>query len=279
MHPLQVYSTDANFASELHNGNFSNGQNDFSSVPFLQAYSSDVNLLHANIFLPNAKPLYAFHAGELLESTISPAASFDPGMQVLDSQSYSSNENSSLNHVMCPPFPDIVASRVGKMMSIDSTLYSYNLSKVLVEDFAIPRIEHSLSNARGEEVSISRNTKPEKSAEGSVSKKRKSDYSSQVMLQSKSIVVSKEARARRIISDRKRKAKVAEGFKALQNTLPYSDKGSQVTVLGDVIDYIKFLKLRLNVLSQSRLSGEVSAYSFCALRGLWALLASSPFGP
>ncbi|KAG0453688.1 hypothetical protein HPP92_024992 [Vanilla planifolia] len=87
------------------------------------------------------------------------------------------------------------------------------------------------------------------------------------MLQSKSIVVSKEARARRIISDRKRKAKVAEGFKALQNTLPYSDKGSHVTILGDVIDYIKFLKLRLNVLSQSRLSGEVSAYSFVHCEG------------
>ncbi|URE33512.1 Phenazine biosynthesis-like protein [Musa troglodytarum] len=66
---------------------------------------------------------------------------------------------------------------------------------------------------------------------------------------------------------RLRRARIAEGIKALQNSIPFSGQGKKESVLDDVIDYIKFLKHQLKVVSQSRLNGEAAMYPLVYVEG------------
>ncbi|XP_020268264.1 uncharacterized protein LOC109843722 isoform X2 [Asparagus officinalis] len=70
--------------------------------------------------------------------------------------------------------------------------------------------------------------------------------------------------------DKLRKARISQGIRVLRSNVPcfgFSDKGDEASVLDDTIDYIKYLKLQLKLLSQSRLSGESTAYPFVHLEG------------
>ncbi|KAJ0979623.1 hypothetical protein J5N97_015097 [Dioscorea zingiberensis] len=78
---------------------------------------------------------------------------------------------------------------------------------------------------------------------------------------------SKETKARAAIRDKLRRSKINEGIKALENSMPVSEKRSRESVLDDVIDYIKFLKLQLKLLSQNRLGGEATSFPFVQLEG------------
>lgn len=64
-----------------------------------------------------------------------------------------------------------------------------------------------------------------------------------------------------------RRARIHKGLKALEELFPNSTKGGTESQLDDVIGYIKFLKLQLKVLSNSRLGGEATSNPFIHLEG------------
>ncbi|GMI66538.1 hypothetical protein like AT5G64980 [Hibiscus trionum] len=68
-------------------------------------------------------------------------------------------------------------------------------------------------------------------------------------------------------NDRKRKIRISEGIKALQELLPNSSERGQANALDDVIDYVKFLQIQIKELSQSRLGGELTSNPFVFLEG------------
>ncbi|KAH7677018.1 Myc-type basic helix-loop-helix (bHLH) domain-containing protein [Dioscorea alata] len=76
-----------------------------------------------------------------------------------------------------------------------------------------------------------------------------------------------DTKTRAALRDKLRRAKISEAIKAFENSMPFSEKRCQESVLDDVIDYIKFLKLQLKVLSQSRLGGEAETFPFVQLEG------------
>lgn len=120
-------------------------------------------------------------------------------------------------------------------------------------------------------LSLVRNADPSMSAIVPLSKASTEEDSgggeNAIETHSKEKAHSTEARVRAATNSRLRKARISEGIKALQDSLPFSDQGTNETVLDDVIDYIKFLKLQLKVLSQSKLNGEAEKYPFVYVEG------------
>ncbi|KAF7818302.1 transcription factor bHLH83-like isoform X1 [Senna tora] len=58
------------------------------------------------------------------------------------------------------------------------------------------------------------------------------------------------------VTDRQRRQRIADNFKALHNLLPTPTEGSQAYIVDDVIDYVKYLQLQIKELSGSRLQGD-----------------------
>ncbi|KAK1294679.1 hypothetical protein QJS10_CPA16g01372 [Acorus calamus] len=56
--------------------------------------------------------------------------------------------------------------------------------------------------------------------------------------------------------DRLQRARIADGLNNLHKIVPNSGKATQETILGDVVDHVKILKLQVKGLSQSRLCSE-----------------------
>ncbi|XP_078441763.1 uncharacterized protein LOC144711641 [Wolffia australiana] len=78
---------------------------------------------------------------------------------------------------------------------------------------------------------------------------------------------SNESTSSNAMESRRRRAKIAEGIRALEENTPQSGKGTRESVLDDAIDYIKYLKLQLLALGQSRLGGDPGHYPFVHLEG------------
>ncbi|KAI3993172.1 hypothetical protein MKX01_009915 [Papaver californicum] len=57
------------------------------------------------------------------------------------------------------------------------------------------------------------------------------------------------------IAERLRRERIAERMKALQELVPSFSKTDKATMLDEVVDYVKFLRLQVKVLSMSRLGG------------------------
>ncbi|EYU17893.1 hypothetical protein ABFS82_14G202500 [Erythranthe guttata] len=57
------------------------------------------------------------------------------------------------------------------------------------------------------------------------------------------------------IAERLRREKIAERIRALQELVPNVNKTDRAAMLDEIVDYVKFLKLQLKVLSMSRLGG------------------------
>ncbi|KAF5740517.1 hypothetical protein HS088_TW11G00587 [Tripterygium wilfordii] len=73
-------------------------------------------------------------------------------------------------------------------------------------------------------------------------------------------VVRPRARARRgqatdphSIAERLRRERISERMKALQELVPTSNKSDKAAMLDEILDYVKFLRLQVKVLSMSRL--------------------------
>ncbi|CAN6439539.1 unnamed protein product [Victoria cruziana] len=57
------------------------------------------------------------------------------------------------------------------------------------------------------------------------------------------------------IAERLRRERIAERMKQLQELVPSSNKTDRAAMLDEIMDYVKFLRLQVNVLSMSRLGG------------------------
>uniref|UniRef100_A0A7N0URY1 BHLH domain-containing protein n=1 Tax=Kalanchoe fedtschenkoi TaxID=63787 RepID=A0A7N0URY1_KALFE len=57
------------------------------------------------------------------------------------------------------------------------------------------------------------------------------------------------------IAERLRRERIAERFKALQALVPTCNKTDRAAMLDEIVDYVKFLRLQVKVLSMSRLGG------------------------
>ncbi|KAJ4968847.1 hypothetical protein NE237_015548 [Protea cynaroides] len=57
------------------------------------------------------------------------------------------------------------------------------------------------------------------------------------------------------IAERLRRERIAERMKALQELVPSSNKTDRAAMLDEIVDYVKFLRLQVKVLSVSRLGG------------------------
>ncbi|PSR92779.1 Transcription factor like [Actinidia chinensis var. chinensis] len=57
------------------------------------------------------------------------------------------------------------------------------------------------------------------------------------------------------IAERLRRERIAERMKALQELVPSCNKSDRAAMLDEIIDYVKFLRLQVKVLSMSRLGG------------------------
>ncbi|XP_077240271.1 transcription factor UNE12-like [Tasmannia lanceolata] len=57
------------------------------------------------------------------------------------------------------------------------------------------------------------------------------------------------------IAERLRRERISERMKALQELVPNSNKTDRAAMLDEIVDYVKFLRLQVKVLSMSRLGG------------------------
>ncbi|KAK4749557.1 hypothetical protein SAY87_027006 [Trapa incisa] len=57
------------------------------------------------------------------------------------------------------------------------------------------------------------------------------------------------------IAERLRRERIAERMKALQELVPSCNKSDRAAMLDEIVDYVKFLRLQVKVLSMSRLGG------------------------
>ncbi|KAI4350063.1 hypothetical protein L6164_010588 [Bauhinia variegata] len=57
------------------------------------------------------------------------------------------------------------------------------------------------------------------------------------------------------IAERLRRERIAERMKALQELVPTANKTDRAAMLDEIVDYVKFLRLQVKVLSMSRLGG------------------------
>lgn len=57
------------------------------------------------------------------------------------------------------------------------------------------------------------------------------------------------------IAERLRREKIAERMRALQELVPNTNKTDRAAMLDEIVDYVKFLRLQVKVLSMSRLGG------------------------
>ncbi|XP_051120380.1 transcription factor UNE12-like isoform X2 [Andrographis paniculata] len=57
------------------------------------------------------------------------------------------------------------------------------------------------------------------------------------------------------IAERLRREKISERIRALQELVPSVNKTDRATMLDEIVDYVKFLRLQVKVLSMSRLGG------------------------
>nr|WIE96053.1 basic helix-loop-helix transcription factor [Loropetalum chinense var. rubrum] len=57
------------------------------------------------------------------------------------------------------------------------------------------------------------------------------------------------------IAERLRRERIAERIRALQELVPSVNKADRAAMLDEIVDYVKFLKLQVKVLSMSRLGG------------------------
>ncbi|KAK8928218.1 Transcription factor bHLH69 [Platanthera zijinensis] len=271
MLPLQHQFTDSRLLAIQQSENYAIVHNTISPFNIPKAFIYDANL-YPDIIFPNPRPLDAITAGEMLDKSVLSLASLGPVKQELHSPL--NTGSSAVSYLNSQLFPDTDTSRVDQLIPAVNPLDTGPLSKALCpvakvesfEDFTLPRIGCPLPNTQGEQSNILNDVESQAATKSDVLMKRKSVYSSTSAQQSEEIIATK-ARSRKVLSGRVYRAKVAEAIKALKSTLPYSEMGNQTSVLDNVIDYIKFLKLRLHVLNQNRLNGEASAHSFVHLEG------------
>ncbi|KAG1371023.1 transcription factor bHLH7 [Cocos nucifera] len=253
---------------------------------YLQVHGNHVSLLSTTSVSCGPIQLRAIPAGDILEGVILPTTSFDAGKDISGFQTYSAYDNSRfsdsplLNQLNKSSIPDIGTSRVNQTLPAPTSINTEtasDFSNILlpiesddpVEDMVFPLIGYSVPSSKEKSASMPKNAENEFLPQSytSIQQKPDDDSDNSAEPSSKIMLSSREARAQAAASRRLHRARVTEGIKALQNCIPSSDKCNKESVLDDIIDYIKFLKLQLKALCQSRLSGEATLYPFVHIEG------------
>ncbi|XP_020108510.1 transcription factor bHLH54-like isoform X3 [Ananas comosus] len=133
----------------------------------------------------------------------------------------------------------------------------------------IEQITHSMLDAEEQTGRMSSNGENQNFNQSYALMKPKSNehYFNLAEADCKEIVRSSKSKNKSVANDKLRRARISEGIKALQNCLPYSKKRNKESAFDDLIDYVKFLKLQLKVLSESRLDGEETDHRFVHVEG------------
>ncbi|WOK95979.1 hypothetical protein Cni_G04686 [Canna indica] len=241
-------------------GKSSVSQHIFSSqVHYMQICSSHVSHLSSDILSPGPRPLRAIPAGDIPEGYVLPNSRMDSAKSYCTSGTSSALHHMKFSeHLLHPPsnssVNEVSPAKVNTHVPILNNMNAESTSN----------FDKALIIFQNDDVSINSmvprsHTSKEGNSDGGREKA--------VVTCSREKSHSREARDRAAISNRLRRARIAEAIKALGNSIPFSDQGNKDTVLDDAIDYIKFLKLQLKVLSQNRLNGESPNYPFVYVEG------------
>ncbi|XP_073104848.1 uncharacterized protein [Elaeis guineensis] len=205
---------------------------------YLQVHGNHVNLLSAPPVTFGPRQLHAIPAGDILEGVVLPTTSFDAGKDISGFQTYNAYDNSRfsdnplLNRLNNSSIPDIGSSRVNQAVPAPTSINTEtasDFSKVLCPIESDDPVEDMVFPMSCTSIQ----QKPDDDSDNSA------EPNSKVMFSSR------EARAQAAASRR----------------------CNRESALDDIIDYIKFLKLQLKALHQSRLSGEATPYPFVHLEG------------
>ncbi|KAM0954208.1 putative transcription factor bHLH family [Dioscorea sansibarensis] len=148
-----------------------------------------------------------------------------------------------------------------------SAVWNNEAASSFSKESIVPMGRHSFSSIDGKPSSISNNNETGILAlvpigNESVGHRYDSDESP-----SEVNIPAGDTKTRAALRDKLRRAKISEAIKAFENSMPFSEKRCQGSVLDDVIDYVKFLKLQVKLLSQNRLGGEATPFPFVQLEG------------
>ncbi|XP_042378719.1 transcription factor LRL2-like isoform X1 [Zingiber officinale] len=226
-----------------------------SEVHCMQIYSNLANQLYA----PSPRPLYVVPPVDVPKGDVLPISRMDAAKTY-----YSFGSCNTLCHSKFSTNPPL--NQLG-----NSSISGISSSAVNWPSPIISNMDGESASNFDKTLSLVQNAEASMSAIVPLSKASTEEDSgggeNAIETHSKEKAHSTEARARAATNSRLRKARIAEGIKALQDSLPFSDQDTNESVLDDVIDYIKFLKLQLKVLSQNKLNGEAEKYPFVYVEG------------
>ncbi|KAG6511866.1 hypothetical protein ZIOFF_029945 [Zingiber officinale] len=255
-----------------------------SEVHCMQIYSNHANQLYD----PSPRPLYVVPPVDVPKGDVLPISRMDAAKTY-----YSFGSCNTLCHSKFSTNPPL--NQLG-----NSSISGISSSAVNWPSPIISNMDGESASNFDKTLSLVQNAEASMSAIVPLSKASTEEDSgggeNAIETHSKEKAHSTEARARAATNSRLRKARIAEGIKALQDSLPFSDQpyawmayvykqtllfkfniqhlevfydvlDTNETVLDDVIDYIKFLKLQLKVLSQNKLNGEAEKYPFVYVEG------------
>ncbi|CAL9136963.1 unnamed protein product [Musa textilis] len=226
-------------------------------IHYVQAFSNSVNELYTDAPSSDPRQLCTVPAGNILEDFILPISRMDAAQSY-----YGSETRNMFQHFRLIENPLLNQLNNSLIDNVSTTVV--NTPYLITKKESTSDIDKALSLVQNGEVSTSA-TVPRSHA---LTKENSDEWrENTIEIHSREMVHSREDKTRAATRNRLRRARIAEGIKALQNSIPFSGQGKKESVLDDVIDYIKFLKHQLKVVSQSRLNGEAAMYPLVYVEG------------
>ncbi|URE33514.1 Phenazine biosynthesis-like protein [Musa troglodytarum] len=226
-------------------------------IHYVQAFSNSVNELYTDAPSSDPRQLCTVPAGNILGDFILPISRMDAAQSY-----YGSETRNMFQHFRLIENPLLNQSNNSLIDNVSTTVV--NTPYLITKKESTSDIDKALSLVQNGEVSTSA-TVPRSHA---LTKENSDEWrENTIEIHSREMVHSREDKTRAATRNRLRRARIAEGIKALQNSIPFSGQGKKESVLDDVIDYIKFLKHQLKVVSQSRLNGEAAMYPLVYVEG------------
>nr|CAD1833585.1 unnamed protein product [Ananas comosus var. bracteatus] len=250
----------------------------YRDVPksFLNVCGNDADMLSPGPFSSSTRILHAIP--QAINRLHDVKGIFELKDGHFDDSKFSSNPLSKVSGNLS--LADIGASGVkslGPIISSSITSTASGSSKAVdsvecrthIEVYNLPMITHTMLDAEEQTGRMSGNGENQIFSQSYALMKPESNenYFNLVEADCKEIVRSSKGKNQSVANDKLRRARISEGIKALQNCLPYSKKRNKESAFDDLIDYIKFLKLQLKVLSESRLDGEETDHRFVHVEG------------
>ncbi|CAL9088072.1 unnamed protein product [Musa acuminata var. zebrina] len=224
-------------------------------IHYMQVFSNSVNELYADAPFSDPRQLCTIPAENILGDFVLPISRVDAAKSY-----YGSQTRNLFQHCKLIENPLLDQSNNSSIDNVSTTV----VNTPYIKRESTSYIDKALSLVQNGEVGTSA-TVPRSHALTKENSDERKEHA--IEIHSREMVHSREDKARAATKNRLRRARISEGIKALQNSIPFSGQGKKESVLDDVIDYIKFLKLQLKVVSQSRLNGEAAIYPFVYVEG------------